>query len=72
MEIRENCVNSIRFSPFYLPSWEKSFILLLACPHWEIISESVICDQYEENREEHNRSGIKLRNGNWNSFRMWK
>ena len=37
MEIRENCVNSIRFSPFYLPSWEKSFILLLVCPHWEIM-----------------------------------
>ena len=36
------------------------------------ISERVIGDQYEENREEHNRSGIKWRNGNWNAFRMWK
>ncbi len=32
------------------------------------ISERVIGDQYEENREEHNRSGIKWRNGNWNAF----
>ena len=29
-------------------------------------------DDTEENREEHNRSGIKWRNGNWNAFRMWK
>ena len=37
MEIRENCVNSIRFSPFYWPSWENSFLLVLAFPHWEIM-----------------------------------
>lgn len=68
MEIRENLCEFYQIFPFLLALMGKKFYTLISVSalgdhagcavvtQWHI-SERVIGDQYEENREEHNRSG---------------